>query len=78
MNQTERFYKIDQLLNERQVVSFADLQESLEVSRATLKRDLAYLRDRLNAPIVFGRDAGGYRFDRSAPQVGGQYELPGL
>lgn len=78
MNQTERFYKIDQLLNERQVVSFGDLQDSLEVSRATLKRDLAYLRDRLNAPIVFDRDAGGYRFDRSAPQVGGQYELPGL
>lgn len=78
MNQTERFYKIDQLLNERTVVPFKDLQDSLEVSRATLKRDLAYLRDRLNAPIVFDRDAGGYRFDRLLPQVGAQYELPGL
>lgn len=78
MNQTERFYKIDQLLNERLVVSFKDLQDSLEVSRATLKRDLAYLRDRLNAPIVFDREAGGYRFDKSSPQAGGQYELPGL
>lgn len=78
MNQTERFYKIDQLLNERTVVSFKDLQDSLEVSRATLKRDLAYLRDRLNAPILFDRDAGGYRFDRQTKQAGGQYELPGL
>jgi predicted DNA-binding transcriptional regulator YafY len=78
VNQTERFYKIDQLLNERQVVSFKDLQDSLEISRATLKRDLAYLRDRLNAPIVFDREAGGYRFDRGSPQVGSQYELPGL
>lgn len=78
MNQTERFYKIDQLLNDRGVVSFQEIQDCLEVSRATLKRDLAFLRDRLNAPIVFDRDAGGYRFDRSSPQVGGQYELPGL
>lgn len=59
MNQTERFYKIDQLLNERVVVSFQELLDNLEVSRATLKRDLQYLRDRLNAPIVFDRDAGG-------------------
>lgn len=78
MNKIERFYKIDQLLNERGLVSFKDLQDSLEISRATLKRDLAYLRDRLNAPIVYDRDAGGYRFDRAGPQVGSQYELPGL
>ena len=78
MNQTERFYKIDQMLNERMVVSFNELQESLEVSRATLKRDLQYLRDRLNAPIIFDRDVGGYRFDKISPQIGGQYELPGL
>lgn len=78
MNQTERFYKIDQLLNERLVVSFQELLDNLEVSRATLKRDLQYLRDRLNAPIVFDRDAGGYRFDKVSPQLGGQYELPGL
>lgn len=78
MNQTERFYKIDQLLNEHVVVSFQELLDNLEVSRATLKRDLQYLRDRLNAPIVFDRDAGGYRFDKGSPQIGGQYELPGL
>jgi len=78
MSQTERVYKIDQLLTDRRVVSFQGLQEALEVSRATLKRDLAYMRDRLNAPIVFDRDLNGYRFDGAAPQIGGQYELPGL
>jgi predicted DNA-binding transcriptional regulator YafY len=78
VNQTERGYKIDQMLNERIVVSFIDLQKNLEVSRATLKRDLQYLRDRLNAPIIFDRDAGGYRFDKVSPKIGGQYELPGL
>ncbi|MEZ5651700.1 MAG: WYL domain-containing protein [Burkholderiaceae bacterium] len=76
MNQTERLYRIDQLISQRQVVSFADLMSALEVSRATLKRDLSYLRDRLNAPIVYDRHAGGYRFERAG--VGPQYELPGL
>ncbi len=39
MNQTERFYKIDQMLNDRGVVSFQILLDGLGVSRATLKRD---------------------------------------
>jgi predicted DNA-binding transcriptional regulator YafY len=77
MDRTERFYKIDQLLHERRFASFAQIQEALGVSRATVKRDLQYLRDRMHAPIVFDREAGGYRFDapeRDAPK----YELPGL
>ena len=78
MDRTERFYKIDQMINERKLVPFKDLQDELEISRATLKRDLEYMRNRLNAPIIWDRDAGGYRFDKLAPGVGGQYELPGL
>jgi len=78
MDRTERLYKIDLLLNEQPGISFATLQDRLEVSRATLKRDLAYLKDRLNAPIVFDREVGGYRFDRVASPVGDAYELPGL
>lgn len=78
MSQTARVYRIDQMLNDRGVVSFQTLMDALGVSRATLKRDLAYLRDRLNAPIIHAREAGGYRFDRVTKHVGGQYELPGL
>lgn len=77
MNQTERFYKIEQILHDRRIASFIELQEELEVSRATLKRDLQFLRDRLNAPIVYDREANGYRFDvpdRYAPR----HQLPGL
>ncbi|HNH90061.1 MAG TPA: YafY family protein [Thiobacillaceae bacterium] len=59
------------------VVTFQAMQDRLEVSRATLKRDLEYLRNRLNAPIVWDRDTGGYRFEQDE-RVGGQYELPGL
>jgi predicted DNA-binding transcriptional regulator YafY len=76
MDRLERFYKIDQLLKERKVVSFAALQDALGTSRAGLKRDLAYMRDRFNAPIEYDRDANGYRF--GAPRSGPRYELPGL
>lgn len=78
MNQTERFYKIDQMISDGKLVTFPQLLDALEVSRATLHRDLEYMRSRLNAPIVFDRFAGGYRFDTEQAQLGGQYELPGL
>jgi len=78
MNQTERFYKIDQMLHDRGVVSFQTLRDELDISRATLTRDLAYMRDRLNAPITFDRDAGGYRFETRKTKIRNQYELPGL
>lgn len=76
MNRTERFYKIDQLLHEQGVVSLAQLLAALEISRATLKRDLEYMRERLQAPIVWDREAGGYRFAEMG--VGPAYALPGL
>ena len=76
MSINERIYQIDQLLNGRNFVTFQDLMERLEVSKATLKRDLAYMRDRLNAPIVFDRDLGGYRLEKQVGNI--KYELPGL
>lgn len=77
MDRTERFYRIDQLLRARRVVPLAGFLAELGVSRATFKRDLEYLRERLNAPIVWDREAGGYRFAGS-PAAGPTYELPGL
>jgi predicted DNA-binding transcriptional regulator YafY len=76
MSLSERIYQIDQLLNGRNFVTFQELMDRLEVSRATLKRDLAYMRDRLNAPIIFDRDLGGYRLDKQSGNL--KYELPGL
>lgn len=78
MNQTERFYKIDQMISDGKLVTFQQMLKALEISRATLRRDLEYMRNRLNAPIVFDRIAGGYCFNSTQPQLGGQYELPGL
>ncbi|MEW9897137.1 YafY family protein [Chitinivorax sp. PXF-14] len=76
MDRTERFYKIDQLLNDHRVVPVATFLDQLGISLATFKRDLDYLRDRLHAPIVWDREARGYRFERQ--HGGARYELPGL
>lgn len=78
MKMMERVYQIDQMLAERSCVPRDELLERLGVSWATLKRDLAYMKGRLNAPIVFDRELGGYRFTRSEQRTGRQYELPGL
>ena len=77
MDRTERFYKIELLLRSRGCVSFAALRDELDVSPATLKRDLQYLRDRLNAPIVYDAFDNGYRFDTAATR-GERHELPGM
>jgi predicted DNA-binding transcriptional regulator YafY len=76
MERLERFYKIDQLLKDRKVVSFAAFMDELGVSRASVKRDLAYMSDSFNAPIEYDRSANGYRFGK--PRSGPRYELPGL
>jgi len=77
MDRTERFYKIDQLLNDRRAASMDMLIEEMGISRATVKRDIEYMRDRLNAPITWDRSLRGYRFDRSMPGAE-KYSLPGL
>ena len=76
MDRLERFYKIDRLLKERKLVSFELFKSELGMSPASVKRDLAYMRDRFNAPIEYDRDANGYRF--GAPRTGPVYQLPGL
>lgn len=74
----ERIHMIDQMLAGRKFVRFSELQDRLEVSRATLNRDIAFMRDRLNAPIVFDRELNGYRFEQDSKTPNSQYELPGL
>lgn len=78
MDRTERFYKIERLLRSRGCISFAALRDELGVSPATLKRDLQYLRDRLDAPIDYDRDANGYRFAAASVGADASHELPGL
>ena len=83
MDRTERFYRIELLIKQKAGVRFDQLLQELEVSPATLKRDLQYLRDRMDAPIVYARDDNVYRFaaDVSAgarPGAAKSHELPGV
>ncbi len=77
MDRTERFHKIDQLLRERRATPLALMMEVLSVSRATVKRDIEYMRDRLGAPIVWDAGLRGYRYDRNQPGAD-SFSLPGL
>ena len=73
MDRTERFYRIERLLRERKVVPRSVFLDVLEVSLATFKRDLEYLRERLEVPIEWSADKGGYELGSDR-----KVELPGL
>ena len=78
MSQAERLYRLKNLLDSGRCLPRARLLSDLGVSPATLKRDIAHLRDRMNAPVVWDRELSGYRLDAEQARVGTQYELPGL
>jgi len=77
MDRTERFYKIRRMLQGRTAVPRQAFLDELEISPATFKRDLEYMRERMGAPIVWDRGAGGYCFDAGDPATA-TWELPGL
>jgi predicted DNA-binding transcriptional regulator YafY len=74
MSEIDRLYSYRTLLTGRRAVPRDEILSKLEISQATFKRDLAKLRDRLNIPVVFDRDLGGYRLDSKDTRQ----ELPGL
>lgn len=77
MSQTDRIARIRTLLTSRRCVSRQTLLEDLEVSPATLKRDLEFLRSNLNTPITWNRELNGYQID-PGQTTGAQIELPGM
>ncbi|MEA3155141.1 MAG: hypothetical protein QOK44_2730 [Betaproteobacteria bacterium] len=77
MDRTERFYKIDRLLRQNRHVPVDRFLDELDISLATFKRDIEYMRSRLHAPIVWDRESNGYCLT-TPPQDAQRYELPGL
>ena len=77
MSSTERLLKIQRILETGKVVSARDFLGRLEVSRATFRRDLDYLRDRLGIPIVWDAEAGGYRLEQVVGEARTQ-SVPGF
>jgi predicted DNA-binding transcriptional regulator YafY len=74
MSEVVRLYRYKSLLSNRTAVSADDLMTALEVSRATLRRDISKLRDQLHVPIEFNRELGGYQIAKGHTDN----ELPGL
>lgn len=59
----ERLLQIDSLLRSKERSTTASLAETLEVSDRTVRSDLAFLRDRFNAPLEFNRRQGFHYTD---------------
>ena len=76
MSDMERLHRIKYMIQQRKCVPREDFLEELEISPATFKRDLEYLRSRLNASIVYDRFLGGYKFEN--PNQVDKIEMPGL
>lgn len=78
MAQTDRLFKLKRWLDTGRCMTREFLLRELETSEATLKRDIAMLRDDFNAPLEWDSELRGWRLDRNARDAGPQYELPGL
>jgi predicted DNA-binding transcriptional regulator YafY len=76
MDRYERIHRIHrQLKASRYPVAFETLREDLGCSRATLYRDLAFLRDALGAPLLNDSEAHAVSYARGEAD---RFELPGL
>ena len=56
MTRALRVHQIDQMLHNRGRVELQVFLDELEVSLATFKRDLEFMRFQLNAPIIYDRE----------------------
>lgn len=77
MERSQRMARINALVSRPLGVTMAQLIEELEVSRATINRDIELLRSQLNTPIVWDHDTYSYRLETSSV-VGDRYMLPGV
>jgi len=62
MSLLERIYYFHEELKEKRFPNSKTLVEEFEISLATSRRDIAYLRDRLLAPIAFNRQKNGFYY----------------
>jgi predicted DNA-binding transcriptional regulator YafY len=73
MSEIDRLYQYKTLLSGRRAMPRDAIMHKLEISLATFKRDIAKLRYQLNTPIIFDRELGGYRLEKTD-----NTELPGM
>jgi biotin operon repressor len=73
-----RLVRLANILMRGKPVSRKTLEDALEISRATLTRDIATLREQLNMPIAYDHEMEGYVLANEKEHVGPRYELPGI
>lgn len=62
MSNTERLGFINSWIKERGSIRLKDITERFEISARQAKRDIEYLRDRMDAPIVYDADLKAYKY----------------
>ncbi len=78
MPQSDRRHQIITLLRERRRITFEELKDLTGASRATLMRDLAWLRDELGHPIHWDRELQCYLLRDVDSQCDAPQEMAGL
>jgi len=76
MSQTERVLRIQQMLQVKKIIPREEFLGELEVSLATLKRDLEFLRSRFQVNIEWSRERGGYHCEDLRSEDG-KRKIPG-
>lgn len=69
MGQLERVFFFHQEIEKGRYPNSRRLAEQFEVSTATAKRDISYLRDRLLAPLAFDHQHNGYFYQQADFQL---------
>lgn len=80
MSQVERIARIHLTLQSGRGLSRRQMEAMFEVSAATVIRDIEYMRDRLEAPIVYDAGRGAYIYDQGTdiPSFERRYQMPGM
>ncbi len=72
MSLLERIYYFHSRIRNKRYPNAIDLAEEFEISSATAHRDIAYLRERLLAPLYYDQRHNGYYYKNE----NGDFELP--
>jgi len=64
MSQTERVFEIDRRIRETGSFTIRQIMKKFEVSSRQVKRDIEYMRERMNLPMVWDPAMHAYRYDK--------------
>lgn len=63
MSQTERIIFIDKELSTKKYLTISKIAEKFEMSTRQVKRDIEYMRDRFEAPIIYDHKEHYYKYE---------------